>query len=134
MFKRDAIRGTTTPEIETTRTEAGAEPSVRDEMPPGRSPERASRQRFLCGWFSRGAAVLAEVAVAFLIREVVAHRHPGFAPFITFYPAVLLASLLDGMWAGVAVTALATLVAQIWIFAPSGSLEVRDPYDILSLG
>jgi PAS domain S-box-containing protein len=86
------------------------------------------------GWFLRVGFVLADVAAAFLIREMAAHRQPGFAPFITFYPAVLLACLLDGIWAGIAVTTLATVVAEIWIFAPAGSLRVTDPYDILSLG
>ena len=47
---------------------------------------------------------------------------------------MLLACLLDGIWAGIAVTVLATLVAEIWIFAPMGTLRVTDPYDILSLG
>lgn len=92
------------------------------------------RNRLVRGWFPRSAAVLAEVSIAFLLREVVAHRHPGFAPFITFYPAVLLASMLDGVWAGIAATLLSTLLAQVWIFAPIGSWRVSDPYDILSLG
>ncbi len=69
-----------------------------------------------------------------MLRELIAHRHPGFAPFITFYPAVLLASLLDGAAAGIAVTALATIVADIWIFQPVGHFAVRDAYDLLSLG
>jgi PAS domain S-box-containing protein len=73
------------------------------------------------------------VGVAFLIREMVAHRHPGFAPFITFYPAVLVAAILDGVWAGIAVTVLSTVVAESWIFTPIGSLTVTDPYDIASL-
>ena len=89
--------------------------------------------RVIRGWFLRSAAVLADVGIAFFLRELVAHRQPDFAPFITFYPAVLLASLLDGVWAGMAVTALATLVAEIWIFAPIGQLAVADGYDVLSL-
>jgi PAS domain S-box-containing protein len=91
------------------------------------------QERFLRGWFVRTGAVVAEVAIAFGIRELVAHRDPGFAPFITFYPAVLLASLLDGVWAGTAVTVLATILADVWIFPPFGTLKVSDPYDILSL-
>lgn len=89
--------------------------------------------RLIRGWFWRSLVVVLSVGVAFLIREVVAHRHPGFAPFITFYPAILLASILDGGWAGIAVTVLSTFVAQFWIFAPIGSLAVSDPYDIASL-
>jgi len=94
---------------------------------------RGPHDRVLRGWFLRAAAVLGEVGIAFLIRELVAHRHPDFAPFITFYPAVLLACLLDGVWAGVAVTLLASLLAEIWIFPPFGSLKVSDPFDLLSL-
>ncbi|HEY3625744.1 MAG TPA: histidine kinase [Terracidiphilus sp.] len=101
---------------------------------PEKFADRGSHDRFLRGWLPRSAAVIAEVGIAFLVRELVAHHHPGFAPFITFYPAVLLASLLDGMWSGIAVTALATVVAEIWIFAPAGRMEVTDPYEIASLG
>ncbi len=89
--------------------------------------------RFIRGWFWRALAVVGEVAVAFLVRELVAHRHPTFAPFITFYPAVLLASLLDGVWAGAAATVLSTLLAEVWIFAPRGRFAVGDPYDVVSL-
>jgi PAS domain S-box-containing protein len=89
--------------------------------------------RVIRGWFWRSLAVIAEVAVAFLFREAIAHRHPGFAPFITFYPVLLLAALLDGLWAGIAVTVLSTLVAELWVFPPTGSLVLRDPYDVISL-
>ena len=101
-------------------------------------PEQATRTRsnvrFIRGWFWRSLAVVGEVAIAFASRELVAHRRPGFAPFITFYPAVLLASLLDGVWAGIAVTVVSTVVAEIWIFPPIGYFGIRDPYDVLSLG
>jgi len=131
MFKRDSTQGVTTRALNPGQEKAE---SVRPDTPEKHSPERAPHSRFLRGWFPRCAAVIAEVGIAFFIRELVAHRHPGFAPFITFYPAVLLALLLDGIWAGIAVTVLATIVADIWIFPPIGSLRVNDPYDILSLG
>src|ERR1700751_4361361 len=89
--------------------------------------------RAIRGWFLRTAAVLAEVGIAFFLRELVAHHQPRFAPFITFYPAVLLASLLDGVWAGAAVTVLSTLLAEVFIFAPIGEFTVTDPFDVLSL-
>jgi PAS domain S-box-containing protein len=95
--------------------------------------DTAGRVRLIRGRFWRSLAVAGEVGVAFAIRELVAHRHPGFAPFITFYPAVLLAALLDGVWAGIAVTALSTLAAELWIFAPIGQVRVVDPYDVLTL-
>ena len=107
-----------------------------DQMHPVDVAEAAvsNHVRLIRGWFWRSIAVVLEVAVAFLIREAIAHRHPGFAPFITFYPAVLLAVLLDGFWAGLAVTVLSTLSAEYWIFEPRGSFAVKDPYDIVSLG
>src|SRR5215469_3774723 len=93
-----------------------------------------SRTRLIRGWLPRSSAVLAEVAVAFFLRELVAHYRPGFAPFITFYPAVLLACLLDGAVAGIAATVLAVVMADIWIFPPIGRLAVGDPYDLLAIG
>lgn len=92
-----------------------------------------SNVRFIRGWLWRCLAVVGEVAAAFAARELVAHHQPRFAPFITFYPAVLLASLLDGVWAGAAATMLSTLLAEVFIFAPIGKFTVTDPYDVLSL-
>jgi PAS domain S-box-containing protein len=133
MFERDLTRGAATCDRPSLTPQGKAE----DPASAGAAAQtvrRGPHERVLHGWFLRSAVVLAEVGVAFLIREMVAHRQPGFAPFITFYPAMLLACLLDGIWAGIAVTVLATLVSEIWIFAPMGKLSVSDPYDILSLG
>ena len=133
MSERDSTQGTTIRE----RPSAGPSGETQETPSPTLLGDslisRDAHPRLLRGWFPRSAAVVAEVGFAFVIRELVAHRHPGFAPFITFYPAVLLASLLDGMWAGIAVTALATVMAEIWIFPPLGRFLVSDPYDILSL-
>ena len=111
------------------------DPMPEESAEPPASPEQVVRSyvRLIRGSLPRSAAVLAEVAIAFFVRELIAHRHPGFAPFITFYPSVLLASLLDGALAGIAVTMLASFVACIWIFAPIGQFAVRDPYDVLSV-
>ena len=89
--------------------------------------------RQILEWLWRSLAVVAGVALAFLIREPIAHLRPGFVPFITFYPAVLLAALLGGLWSGILATVLCALVAAIWIFPPAGQLAIRDPYDVLSL-
>jgi two-component system, NarL family, sensor histidine kinase UhpB len=103
----------------------------------GPAAERAAgtqaNVRFIRGWFWRSLAIVGEVAVAFVARELLAYQQPRFAPFITFYPAVLLASLLDGVWAGAAVTVLSTLLAELFIFPPKGEFAVTDPYDALSL-
>jgi PAS domain S-box-containing protein len=131
MFEVDdgTGQGTTPAEPE---SPAAASSPIADPIP-GQASGARIEVRFIRGWFWRSIAVVGEVAVAFAARELVAHHQPRFAPFITFYPAVLLASLLDGVWAGATVTVLSTLVAQVYIFAPRGEFAVADPYDVLSL-
>src|SRR3954464_3180734 len=126
MFQRDSTRGGATADPSLSPPQGKLE----DFVPPNATAQhlrRGPHHRVLHGWFIRSIVVLAEVGIAFLIREAVAHRHPDFAPFITFYPAMLLACLVDGIWAGIAVTVLATAVSEIWIFPPIGSLRVYDP-------
>src|SRR5689334_20930607 len=110
MLEGSSTLGATTRELPAPAPAGLGQEAVRDGGWPRADRDTRPRARLMGGWPVRCAAVLVEVGVAFLIREVVAHRHPDFAPFITFYPAVLLACLLDGLWAGVAVTVLATLM------------------------
>lgn len=133
MSERDSTRGGTTRDLSSAGASGEQQNSSFATTLGDPLISRDPHQRVLRGWFARSAAVVGAVGFAFLIREIVAHRHPGFAPFITFYPAVLLASLLDGVWAGIAVTALATVMAEMWIFPPVGRLLVSDPYDVISL-
>ena len=134
MFERDSTPATTDGELNSPESESASnQPRWAARIFSTSGTPKRTTVRFVRGWLLRCLAVLGQVAAAFLIREVVAHRHPAFAPFITFYPVVLLASLLDGMWAGIAVTLLSTLVAEVWVFAPRGQLGVGDPYDVLSL-
>ncbi len=91
------------------------------------------RVRVVKGWFWRIVAVVLQVAAAFLCRQVLSRGNPGLPPFITFYPAVLLAGLLDGVWGGILVTAASTAVAAIWVLAPVGQLSIGDPKDVFGL-
>jgi signal transduction histidine kinase len=134
MFECDSTPGPTLRESPRSDVDRPCEELAEAPAPTQRADRTVSYVRLIRGWFPRSAAVLTEVVVAFLLRELIAHRHPGFAPFITFYPAVLLASLLDGALAGIAVTALAAVIADIWIFPPVGHFAVADGYDLLSLG
>ncbi len=136
MFERDSTQGATTRTVPAATgpaspAKAPGDPSATDSAWFGRVNGRGSR--FIRGWFWRCLAVVVEVGIAYLLRSLVAHKQPSFAPFITFYPVVLLAPLLDGLWAGIAVTTLSSLIADIWIFEPRGHFYVRDPYDALSL-
>jgi PAS domain S-box-containing protein len=135
MFEPDSTQDTTGRELtEPDPKTSAAGSGCIGNLPADQAAGPRTKIRFIRGWFWRVLAVVGEVAVAFLVRELVAHRHPGFAPFITFYPAVLIASLLDGVWAGASATVLSSLVAEVWIFAPRGQFAVGDPYDALSLG
>ncbi len=134
MFERDSTQDTTDREATPAEPEPSTAGSASIASPlPEQTTRTRSNVRFIRGWFWRSLAVVGEVAIAFASRELVAHQRPGFAPFITFYPAVLLASLLDGVWAGAAVTVLSTVVAEVFIFAPRGEFAVKDAYDVLSL-
>ena len=93
----------------------------------------ASRNRKDHGWGWRSIVVVFSVAAAFLVRALLARGHPDFAPFITFYPVVLLAALLDGMWAGVLGTILSACVAEIWVMAPEGHWFVDDFSDLTAV-
>jgi PAS domain S-box-containing protein len=89
--------------------------------------------RLIRQWYWRALLAAPLVPIAFFLREPLARNNPSFAPFITFYPAVLLAALLGGLWSGILVTVACTFVVQYWIFAPIGRFQVDDPYEAVSL-
>src|SRR5260221_174852 len=64
------------------------------------------------------AIAIVLVFIAVLSREVVAAAVGPQVPFITFYPAIILAALLGGLWPGVVATLLST-VAAWYAFVPS---------------
>src|SRR5438876_1097903 len=51
------------------------------------------------------------VLIAVVVREAVAEATGPQVPFITFYPAIILAALIGGLWPGIVATLLSTLVA-----------------------
>jgi signal transduction histidine kinase len=83
--------------------------------------------RLIRGWSGRWAAVLALVALALILRQIIAHHYPGLGPFITFYPAVLLAALIEGLWAGITGTVLSALLAYYFVFHPVESFAGKAP-------
>jgi len=69
---------------------------------------------------------LAATLVAALMRAIL-FRFVGTAiPFLTFFPAVILASLWGGTRAGVAVSLLSLLLAPIWMSSGSEALDRVD--------
>lgn len=63
---------------------------------------------------------VAAVLCAALLRVAAFHGFGEKSPFITFYPAIVLASLYGGAAAGLLATMLSTLAALIWLHEPPG--------------
>ena len=73
------------------------------------------------------------VAAAFLLRYVLV-RGLGLAmpPFITFFPAIIIVAVLAGLWPGLLATALAALVADLFILPPF-SFAILDISGVIAL-
>ena len=64
------------------------------------------------------------VALATLTRWAMGDYIGGQVPFITFFPAIMLAALLGGLWPGVCATILAVLAAWYLFLPPPYSFEL----------
>jgi PAS domain S-box-containing protein len=80
-----------------------------------------------------GLAVSAVAAAFALNRLANGWAGPGLPPYITFYPAVMLAALLGGLGPGLAATALSACGAVYWILPPVEEFAVASPIDRLAL-
>ncbi|QDT71377.1 Aerobic respiration control sensor protein ArcB [Lacipirellula limnantheis] len=71
------------------------------------------------------AAVAVAAAARYLLNRVLP---PGAVPFITFFPAVVLASWYGGLWPGVTAAVAAYLTAD-WCFVPPDGLAIVNGND-----
>jgi signal transduction histidine kinase len=55
------------------------------------------------------------------------------APFITFFPAILLSAAHGGLWSGLLCTVLSALLVTYFWLPPAGSLVVEDAGDLILL-
>jgi len=85
------------------------------------------------GVYWRIAAVLALVGLSYIVFRLISPSFPEIYPGAIFFPAVLLAALLGGMWAGIAATILSVLLSDYLIFAPVGSFTGKSPSSVLFL-
>jgi two-component system, LuxR family, sensor kinase FixL len=83
--------------------------------------------------FSRYLVAATALAAALLFRYLFRDSLGLKAPYLQFYPALIVAAWYGGPGPGVAVTAASTIVAMYWLLPPSGP-AVGDPSDQLSLG
>ncbi|HLO78324.1 MAG TPA: histidine kinase dimerization/phosphoacceptor domain -containing protein [Magnetospirillum sp.] len=73
------------------------------------------------------------VAIALAIRLMVADALPPGFPFLTFFPAVILTTLLAGLWPGTVAAVLGGLAA-LWFFIPPINSFAIDNGGALALG
>jgi PAS domain S-box-containing protein len=84
--------------------------------------------------FWRYALAVVAVAAGYAVRVgLEAWVGRGLPTFVTFYPAVMVAALLGGIGPGLLATAVAAVIAGIWIMPPSGQLWIASPVDRLAV-
>jgi len=82
----------------------------------------------------RVVLAVAIVAAAFLLRQILVLRFGiQLPPFITLYPAVMIAATLCGFRIGLLATALSALLADYWIFPPVGQFAISSTSQAISL-
>jgi PAS domain S-box-containing protein len=85
-------------------------------------------------WYFRYLFTLICVGLGFLIYIILTRFvGPGLPPFITFYPAIIIAALIGGLWPGIVATLTAALVADYWVIPPRGILIYDSSVVLLSL-
>jgi two-component system, sensor histidine kinase PdtaS len=48
-------------------------------------------------------------------------------PFVTLFPAILIAALIGGLWVGIAAAVLSAIAAWLWFLPPSATTALRWP-------
>lgn len=79
-----------------------------------------------------GVAVLA-VAIALIVRLPVWSVLGKDAPFLTFFPAVLVSAVYGGFGAGLFATFLSGLIANYFVVPPAFSFSLTQPADVANL-
>lgn len=74
------------------------------------------------------ALVITAVVLRLIFLSVLGIR----APFITFYPAVMLAALYGGLWPGILTMALSALSADYFFTNPTYQFKIGDLADLIS--
>ena len=85
-------------------------------------------------WYFRYLVTLICVGLGFLIYIILTgFVGPGLPPFITFYPAIIIAALIGGFWPGIIAILTAALVADFWIIPPRGIFYYDSPVVFLNM-
>jgi hypothetical protein len=85
-------------------------------------------------WLVRHGFALLAVVAAFLFRAGMTRLVNGsLPPYITLYPAVMLAAVFGGFGPGLLATVLASLGADYFIIPPQGSLAIASLSDAVGI-
>ena len=98
-------------------------PAPNQQLPPRRS-------KMAPHWYILSIAV---VIAATIIRLVFLGSLGLGVAFITFYPAVMVAALYGGLWAGLLATALSVLATAFFFIEPTSQLAINQTSDWLSM-
>lgn len=80
-----------------------------------------------------GVAIAIALAAAVLRMVFLRDMGTSFG-FLTFYPAVALAALYGGLWAGVSAAILSAVLADYFWIEPVGSFQVAHVTDLVAIG
>jgi PAS domain S-box-containing protein len=89
--------------------------------------------RIVRGQFVRQLAAAIAVLLALLLRVALERQSIALPTYITFYPVVLFAAVLGGMWAGILATALSALLVDYLLLPPIGRLAIGSTSDIVGM-
>jgi two-component sensor histidine kinase len=84
-------------------------------------------RRTRASWIAGSATALLIVAIASLLRWLLTPLGLYSAPFITYFPAVLLATLFGGVWGGIVATLTSAGMAWFVLLPPSMGLPINEP-------
>lgn len=77
--------------------------------------------------YAAGSAIF---LLALLLRHAFGQQDDPSVPFITFFPAILLAALFGGTQAGIVIAILSALAAMYFFIPPYGTLAISWPWGV----
>src|SRR5690242_16957944 len=77
---------------------------------------------------------VAIVACAAALRLFLEARYGVTPPYITFYPATMLAAVLGGAGPGFLATMASAAFVAVFLLAPRGQIAIAHPSDLVALG
>ena len=82
---------------------------------------------------ARQLAAAVTVVLALWVRMALERQGISLPTYITFYPVVLLAALLGGVWTGLLATALSALFVDYFVLPPIGHFSIGSTSDIVAM-